>query len=344
MKAKHELLENDWLEAQYMTRHMWADSFLRGHYFGGSRATGRCESMNAFLKKDLEEDIPLWMFLRHCDNGLAALRYHDMREDFRTNMTEAVLDRTNMELLEEQACSIFTREIFHRVRAQILRADKYIVLERTELPNYDVCVVTKYMRNDSKRKVLYSHDGDDVRCECYWYETKGIPCRHIFSVMKHLNKADFPEYLVKRRWLRDAKIIDPSSVGSERKCPHPDVVENTRYGGISTQSNLVAFYATKSSKAFNMAMKAMTGLVVELQKMAKEKGDDPISRDQNSATLGIKDPAIVPTKGRPTQSSQRGKRKSTTTIKPRYCKRCHGTGHDSRNCPTNGGGTKSNKN
>lgn len=218
-----------------MTRHMWADSFLRGHYFGGSRATGRCESMNVFLKKDLEEDIPLWMFLRHCNNGLTALRYNEMREDFITNMTKPLLCQTNMQLFEEEASSIFAGEIFHRVKGEILRADKYIILEWTKLPNYYVCLMTKYMRKDPKRKVLYSHDGDDVRCDCYWYETKGIPCRHIFSATKHLNKADFPQCLVKRRWLKDAKIIDPSSLGVERKCPHPDVIENTKYGGISTQ-------------------------------------------------------------------------------------------------------------
>ena len=38
---------------------MWVDSFLRGHYFGGSRVTGICESINYFLKNDFEERIPL---------------------------------------------------------------------------------------------------------------------------------------------------------------------------------------------------------------------------------------------------------------------------------------------
>ncbi|PON93685.1 hypothetical protein TorRG33x02_103880, partial [Trema orientale] len=73
--------------------------------------------------------------------------------------------------------------------------------------------------------------------------------------MKHLNKAEFPPCLVNNRWLKDAKDIDPSTLGQERKCPHPNVIENTRYGGVSTQSNLAAYYSTKSSQAYNRAMK-----------------------------------------------------------------------------------------
>ena len=140
----------------------WAD---HGPLYCPLTSASGCESMNAFLKKDLEEDIPLWMFMRYCDNGLAALRYNEMREDLRTNMTEPLLCQTNMQLLEEHASSIFTRERFHRVKDEIQRADKYIILEQTKLPNYDVCLVKKYMHKDPKRKVFYSHDGDDVRCD-----------------------------------------------------------------------------------------------------------------------------------------------------------------------------------
>ena len=72
----------------------------------------------------------------------------------------------------------------------------------------------------------------------------------------------------------DIKDIDLSSLGKERKFSHPDLVENTRYGGVSTQNNLVAFYANKSGPAYNEAMKVMTQLaidqlVIDLQIMTK---------------------------------------------------------------------------
>ena len=71
---------------------MWADTFLHGHYFGGCIVTERCESMNAFVKKNLEEGILLWMFLRYCDNGLTVLRYNEMKEDYKTTVTRHLLN------------------------------------------------------------------------------------------------------------------------------------------------------------------------------------------------------------------------------------------------------------
>ena len=137
MKKKYKLFDNDWLDAQYSTKYMWVDSFLRGHFFGGSRATGICESMNSFLKKDLKEGIPLWMFLRHCDNGLSALRYNEMSEHYKTTMTESLLNQTNMPFVEEQAASIFSREIYTRVKNEITCANQYVVSHCEKIDDYE---------------------------------------------------------------------------------------------------------------------------------------------------------------------------------------------------------------
>ncbi|KAF4352588.1 hypothetical protein G4B88_016767 [Cannabis sativa] len=228
LKDAYNLSNNIWFNEQYATRHKWADTFLRGHFFGGARATGICESMNAFIKKDLEKGLPLWMFLRHCDNGVAALRYNEMAENYKTNMTDPCPKLTSMPNIEEQAASIFTRKVFNLVKAEIKRGDKYSCSKSEILPNYDLFLVSKYMSNHPKRKVFISHDEEDIRCDCYWFETKGIPCRHIFASMKHSNKGNFPACLINSRWMKDAKDIDPKSVGKERRCPHPNAVQNTR--------------------------------------------------------------------------------------------------------------------
>ncbi|KAF4380102.1 hypothetical protein F8388_018226, partial [Cannabis sativa] len=200
---------------------------FKGHFFGGARATGICESMNAFIKKDLEKGLPLWMFLRHCDNGVAALRYNEMAENYKTNMTDPCPKLTSMPNIEEQAATIFTRKVFNLVKAEIRRGDMYSCSKSEILPNYDLFLVSKYMSNHPKRKVFISHDEEDIRCDYYWFETKGIPCRHIFASMKHSNKGNFPACLINSRWMKDAKDIDPKSVGKERRCPHPNAVQNT---------------------------------------------------------------------------------------------------------------------
>ncbi|KAM6551267.1 hypothetical protein CsatB_001075 [Cannabis sativa] len=138
LKDAYNLSNNIWFNEQYATRHKWADTFLRGHFFGGARATGICEFMNAFIKKDLEKGLPLWMFLRHCDNGVAALRYNEMAENYKTNMTDPCPKLTSMPNIEEQAASIFTRKVFNLVKAEIKRGDKYSCSKSEIVPNYDL--------------------------------------------------------------------------------------------------------------------------------------------------------------------------------------------------------------
>lgn len=133
-------------------------------------------------------------------------------------MTEPLLHQTSMKIVEDQETSDFTMKIFFRVKNEINCVDKYIVLEKDDkLERYIVCIVSKYMHKELKRKVCCSYDSDKVRCDCYWFKTKGILCRHIFIVIKNLQKSKFPPYLVKSRWLKDAKEIDSPTLGKKRE-------------------------------------------------------------------------------------------------------------------------------
>ena len=96
---------NEWAKALYSSRHQWADTHLRGSYFGGSMATNRCESMNTFLKRFLDEKLPLWRALQHYDH----------------------------ELIEQQFASIYNRNMFLGVRNQITHSKNYNVVRHHKL-------------------------------------------------------------------------------------------------------------------------------------------------------------------------------------------------------------------
>ncbi|XP_062103286.1 protein FAR1-RELATED SEQUENCE 5-like [Humulus lupulus] len=294
---------NAWVEAQYGTRKQWADTFLRGIYFGGATATGRCESMNAFLKRDLQNKIPLWMFIRHFDHALSMLHYNEMKEHYKTNLTGPVLNQTTMSCVEDEISSIFTREIFTRIRNEIRRGDNYIALKDDKIPGYTLCLVKKYIGSGLKRKVLISNDGDDVRCDCYSLETKGIPCRHIFISLKNLERRSLPICLVNRRWLKDAKEVQLLTQGNERKCPHPEVIENSRYGGVTTQTTITSYLATRSREALQKAMKVISELNAELEKMPPDEELKHPQNDEGIFPNNILDSQIKKTKGRPTTTS-----------------------------------------
>ncbi|XP_060958292.1 protein FAR1-RELATED SEQUENCE 5-like [Cannabis sativa] len=338
---KYDLANNKWIKDQYKSRDKWADTYLRGHYFGGARATGRCESMNALLKKDLQNKIPLWMFLRHFDHALSMLRYTEIKEHYKTTMTQPLLNQTNMECMEDQISSIFTREIFKRIKEQLNRSDKYIVVKDEKIPGYTLCLVKKYMKGENgiKRKVLISNDHDDVRCDCYWFETKGIPCRHIFISLKNLEIMNFPTCLVKSRWLNDAKDMQSATLGIERRCPHPEVIENSRYSSVTSQTCITSYLASRSQEAFEKAMSVISNLNAELKKIPPDKEFNILNKNEGEFPNNILDSKILKTRGRPTiasssRSSPQGKDKNKRKSDDRHCAICSGTDHDKRNCPT----------
>ncbi|KAM6571041.1 hypothetical protein CsatA_015121 [Cannabis sativa] len=338
---KYDLANNKWIKDQYKSRDKWADTYLRGHCFGGARATGRCESMNALLKKDLQNKIPLWMFLRHFDHALSMLRYTEIKEHYKTTMTQPLLNQTNMECMEDQISSIFTREIFKRIREQLNRSDKYIVVKDEKIPGYTLCLVKKYMKGENgiKRKVLISNDHDDVRCDCYWFETKGIPCRHIFISLKNLEIMNFPTCLVKSRWLNDAKDMQSATLGIERRCPHPEVIENSRYSSVTSQTCITSYLASRSQEAFEKAMSVISNLNAELEKIPPDKEFNILNKNEGEFPNNILDSKILKTRGRPTiasssRSSPQGKDKNKRKSDDRHCAICSGTDHDKRNCPT----------
>ncbi|KAL5547093.1 hypothetical protein UlMin_006780 [Ulmus minor] len=256
---------NEWAKALYSSRHQWADTHLRGSYFGGSTATNRCESMNAFLKRFLDEKLPLWRALQHCEHGLAALRYGELGKHAADKLSTPVLKRTSMSEIEEQFASIYTRNMFLEVRNQITRSEKYNVIRHHKLKASDICTIEKYLSKDHpKRKVTFKRIEREMSCDCYWLETKGIPCRHVFAAMKHLHLLDIPRNIIKNRWLKECKDIYLSSPDAQRRFVNPDMISSKRYGGINSQANLFLYYCKKSPKVQQRGMELMSTLLVEM--------------------------------------------------------------------------------
>lgn len=56
--------------------------------------------------------------------------------------------------------------------------------------------------------VTYLHDEKDplFQCSCKLFESDGIPCCHIFVVMKDSMLTIFPDSMVTKRWTKDANV------------------------------------------------------------------------------------------------------------------------------------------
>ena len=82
------------------------------------------------------------------------------------------------------------------------------------------------------------------------------------------------------------------------------MISSKRYGGINSQANLFLYYCKKSPKVQERGMELMSTLLVEMQKMVEDVGEEEktINGAVHEVHDGIKEPHPVATKGRPPQS------------------------------------------
>ncbi|XP_028107996.1 protein FAR1-RELATED SEQUENCE 5-like [Camellia sinensis] len=80
MVEKFGLQTNSWVLETYEKRHMWAEAYMRGHFFAGMKSTQRSECMNAYFNPFLQHKLKLYEFVRHYDRALARIRQKGTRD------------------------------------------------------------------------------------------------------------------------------------------------------------------------------------------------------------------------------------------------------------------------
>ncbi|XP_028094632.1 protein FAR1-RELATED SEQUENCE 5-like [Camellia sinensis] len=85
MVEKFGLQTNSWVLETYEKRHMWAEAYMRRHFFAGMKSTQRSECMNAYFNPFLQHKLKLYEFVRHYDRALARIRYNEAGDDAETN-------------------------------------------------------------------------------------------------------------------------------------------------------------------------------------------------------------------------------------------------------------------
>ena len=234
-----------------------------------------------------------------------------------------------------------------------MHESKYTHIALEEEDNCRVYHLSIYQFPDKKRKVVYhldrvgfqEFDKDGVwdsekynqpliSCDYNLFEGKGIPCHHMFYVMKveHLRK--IPESMIFKRWTKSAARdvlmkLQPNDEFSKG-------IDISQFASLSLECNYLCHNGSQTEEGFNLLKKelfvlqnTLQGLNDEIRNKAKKNQNDSGSRSHI-----IKDPKVVKTKGRPcgltapsTPAGKPQKRK-----RPNQCHICHTPGHDYRNC------------
>ncbi|XP_021802088.1 protein FAR1-RELATED SEQUENCE 5-like [Prunus avium] len=318
--------QKEWLEMMYAKRDSWAESCLRGKFFGDMCTTQRMESMNKYVKDYLRKGVKLFECIPAIDRAMLRLRNTTTKDGFNAKYSTPVL-KTALTKLEQQASLIYTHRFFVLVREEIescsaLTHDKVVY-------NFGgrVYVLSKYGEPHNNWTCVY-HGGENMRieCGCRKYESEGIPCCHLFYVMKCEHLTKIPPTLIMKRWTKSAQSDTCTECFDKGKDTTNEGVEMARYGSLSAMSNKICFYASKSADGYAMLRNEFSrweGICEGLREKEEETSLKLGSSGQCPQNI-VKDPKIVKTKG--TQASQGGTRKH------QQCHLCRGYGHTKRTC------------
>ncbi|KAL4305991.1 hypothetical protein AHAS_Ahas16G0133600 [Arachis hypogaea] len=115
---------------------------------------------------------------------------------------------TCLDPLEKYAADVYTREIFVDAKKEIVGVGAINFVAKIRCSTTMVYTLEEYGDPGREMIVLYDRVSRKMECRCNFWSQKGIPCRHIFFVMKHEHLTQIPERLVLKRWRKDAKSLD----------------------------------------------------------------------------------------------------------------------------------------
>ncbi|KAL4300099.1 hypothetical protein AHAS_Ahas17G0167000 [Arachis hypogaea] len=178
----------------------------------------------------------------------------------------------------------------------------------------------KFRRPHHVYSVFLDRSCDKYACSCKLWERLGIPCRHIFCVLKELEKEELPNQLVLRKWCKDAKVAGSNGMDA---ASDPTEGVRVRYGALWSACLSMCFQATKTTEIYNIAMMEVARMSREFESLCVVGQSE--RRVQAAADQShVRDPKVVRSNGEP--------RRSMNGNKGRRCRWCFGLGHDRRNC------------
>jgi hypothetical protein len=206
----YNLEDNAWLRDLYSERTFWVPAYLNGVFWASMTATQHSESMNAFFYGYVHSSTSLKEFVDQYDNALCRKVEIENVADFDSFHT--TISCVSRFPLEKQFQKIYTHAKFKEVQKEILEV-MYCgcTLLKSEGGISTYQVIERVKINDSYIKkvrftVYYNDPSCEVNCSCCLFESRGILCKHVISVLTKLEDVELlPEKYFLNRWRKDLK-------------------------------------------------------------------------------------------------------------------------------------------
>ncbi|KAL6196203.1 hypothetical protein ACLB2K_031818 [Fragaria x ananassa] len=210
-----DLHDDIWMGNMYEKRDKFFQAFFGDIFMAGMRSTQRCEGMNKEFKKVLGKGKPLVELVALAYKLPMKLRHNQERDEF-INMNSFPGAITHLVDLEIQASSIFTHDVFKWIVREI-KKESFITLKQGAKCHVDgsrVYKVSVYNRPEFDQTVVYHPEKETdsaedliMVCSCRMFQYKGVPCRHMFTVMKNEHIFKLHKSLIVKRWSKDARTV-----------------------------------------------------------------------------------------------------------------------------------------
>ncbi|RYR22117.1 hypothetical protein Ahy_B03g067397 [Arachis hypogaea] len=265
-----------WAKQMYEKRKMWLNAYRHDKFCVGFRTTSRCEGINSHVKKFLTSKHTILELVQNLELVLREYRNNEMVAQFNSIYNVPVMT-TCLNPIEKCAAMVYMRTIFTTVKKEIDAVGALNFVSKRRVSTTVMYTMEEYGNPGQPVVTLIDMNTKKLEFRCNFRAREGIPCRHMFFVMKHEHLKTIPHRLILKRWRKDAKAIEDYS---EKK----DVAND--WGFLLRHS---ALHATNTNPK-----------------------------------VGVRDPAVMRTKGAPSIRGVRGKKKRCTT--------CRRTGHTKRRC------------
>ncbi|RYR21407.1 hypothetical protein Ahy_B03g066684 [Arachis hypogaea] len=321
---KYGLVDNKWLSDLYEDRHIWVPIYLDHHFWAGKRNTQRSEGMHSFFNKFITQNRSLIQFVKQYDNCLRS-REQAERESDAADFHTVILYATKSSI-EAQFQHVYTHQKFREVQTQFRGKANCLTRLTNSALGYSVYKVGEQISSSIFNKFVVTYDSvaAQVKCQCLLFESRGILCHHVLSVLSFKRVTQVSSRYILERWSKKVKRRH-----THIKSSHDEPLLEPRskmFDELVFCSQNICKFASKSEELTAILHRAYDNVMVEMEELkAKRKGTCSLSHeDANLESVNeLQSPPRVRRRGRPKnrlgskldkQIANASKKKKTKTL------------------------------
>ena len=346
---EYNLVDHPWFSQMFEMRELWIPAYFRDIFMGGiMRVTSRSESENSFFDRFVTPHVSLVEFWMCYESAMEAQRHKQHKLNYENKQSQPHLQTPV--LIEKHAAEIYTHNVFKDVQKEICAAVYTCTMDDlNKNDGIDVYTISDSEKEGRTWTVTYSQDKGEVTCSCSLFDRIGTLCRHIFWVLKTKRMNRIPEQYIVSRWTKDA-MKKPMFNKQGQKLGEAEIYNDKRTITTELWEEVYSAVSVAEDNIDDMQelVDLLKGFKLGITKSNSVLGNSESGRLEKQKEMeryvGCRIPDEINIQA-PKKSHNKGSGKriesevinalTRSAKKARYCKRCGGEGHDSRNCTKN---------